>query len=209
MLSKVKWLSELDSDFVSTNIELINLFHGCYNDLFIFPLYIKLENIILYYFNRYFLCVCSRTVWFSLKVEAQQTFFGRNYDHHIYDLVKVGVKNYKSSIPRMELVEVGPSMDLVLRRHRQAAESLQKEAMKAPGHAKKVKNVTNNPIEGKQGRIYIPDQEVSKLTVTSNIKGLKRERRDAKKNKEHSKKQKVAENPEWPLEKASICNWSV
>ena len=72
MLSKVKWLSELDSDFLSTNIELMN--HVCYNDVFIFPLYIKLENIILHYFNRYFLCVCSMTVWFSLKVEAQQKF---------------------------------------------------------------------------------------------------------------------------------------
>ena len=225
---------------------------------------------------------CSLLVYGShSKKRPNNLVFGRTYDHHIYDLVEVGVENYKSiesyaydkklapklgtkpffafigehfesanelkhlkemlldhfkgevvenlnlagvdrifvctaispttvymmhcalrlkrsgtSIPRMELVEVGPSMDLVLRRHRQAAESLQKEAMKAPGHAKKVKNVTNNPVEGKQGRIYIPDQEVSKLTVTSNIKGLKRERRDAKKNKEQSKKQKVAENPE-------------
>ena len=77
-------------------------------------MYIKLENIILHYFNRYFLCVCSMTVWFSLKVEGQQTFFGRNYNHHIYDLVKVGVENYKSSIPRMELVEVEPSMEQVV-----------------------------------------------------------------------------------------------
>jgi len=69
-----------------------------------------------------------------------------------------------------------------------------KEAMKAPGHAKKMKNVSNNAVDGKLGRVYIPDQEVSKLALTSDIKGLKRERRDAKKNKEHSKKQKV--NPE-------------
>jgi ribosome production factor 2 len=32
------------------------------------------------------------------------------------------------------------------------------------------------------------------MALTSNVKGLKRERRDAKKSKEHSKKQKV--NPE-------------
>jgi ribosome production factor 2 len=38
----------------------------------------------------------------------------------------------------MELVEVGPSMDLVVRRHRLPAQDLEKEAMKAPGHAKKV-----------------------------------------------------------------------
>ncbi|KAM0854689.1 hypothetical protein ACQ4PT_050280 [Festuca glaucescens] len=99
-----------------------------------------------------------------------------------------------TSIPRMELLEVGPSMDLVVRQHRLPAQDLQKEAMKAPGHAKKTKNVTDNIIDGKRGRIYIPDQEIGKMTLTSDIKGLKRERRDAKKNKEHSKKLKV--NPE-------------
>jgi ribosome production factor 2 len=48
------------------------------------------------------------------------------------------LKRSGTSIPRMELVEVGPSMDLVVRRNRRPSESLQKEAMKAPGHAKKV-----------------------------------------------------------------------
>jgi hypothetical protein len=38
----------------------------------------------------------------------------------------------------MELVEVGPSMDLVVRRHRLPVESLQKESMKTADHAKKV-----------------------------------------------------------------------
>jgi hypothetical protein len=38
----------------------------------------------------------------------------------------------------MELVEVGPSMDLVVRRHRLPVESLKKEAMKTAEHAKKV-----------------------------------------------------------------------
>uniref|UniRef100_A0A453AEY8 Uncharacterized protein n=1 Tax=Aegilops tauschii subsp. strangulata TaxID=200361 RepID=A0A453AEY8_AEGTS len=39
--------------------------------------------------------------------------------------------------------------------------------------------------------IYIPDQKISKLTLTSDIKGLKRALRDAKKSKGHSKKQKL------------------
>ncbi|XP_037481162.1 ribosome production factor 2 homolog [Triticum dicoccoides] len=63
--------------------------------------------------------------------------------------------------------------------------------MRTPGHAKKVKNVTNDVIDGKRGMIYIPDQKISKLTLTKDIKGLKQERRDAKKNKGHSKKQKL------------------
>jgi len=48
------------------------------------------------------------------------------------------LKRSGTPIPRMELVEVGPSMDLVVRRHRLPVESLKKEAMKTVEHAKKV-----------------------------------------------------------------------
>ena len=40
------------------------------------------------------------------------------------------LKKSGSVVPRMELVEVGPSMDLVVRRHRLPNEGLRKEAMK-------------------------------------------------------------------------------
>lgn len=40
------------------------------------------------------------------------------------------LKKSGTIVPRMELVEVGPSMDLVLRRNRLPNESLRKEAMK-------------------------------------------------------------------------------
>ncbi|CAL5022832.1 unnamed protein product [Urochloa decumbens] len=223
---------------------------------------------------------CSLIVYGShSKKRPNNLILGRTYDHHIYDLVEVGVENYKpmesyvydkklapklgskpffafigehfesseelkhlkevlldlfrgevvdnlnlagldriyvctaispttvymmhcalrlkrsgTSIPRIELVEVGPSMDLVVRRHRLPVESLKKEAMKTAEHAKKVKNVTKDPVQGRLGKVYMPDQQVGKLALSNDIKGLKRERREAKKNKEHSKKQKV--NPE-------------
>ncbi|EEE64298.1 hypothetical protein OsJ_19135 [Oryza sativa Japonica Group] len=101
------------------------------------------------------------------------------------------LKRSGTSIPRMELVEVGPSMDLVVRRHRYPAESLKKEAMKTADHAKKMKNVTKDPVQGKLGKVYIPDQQIAKMSLSNDIKGLKRERREAKKNKEHTKKQKI------------------
>ncbi|KAL5202169.1 hypothetical protein ABZP36_013121 [Zizania latifolia] len=210
------------------------------------------------------------------KKRPNNLVLGRTYDHHIYDLVEVGVENYRSiesyvydkklapklgskpffafigehfesvdelkhlkevlldlfkgevvenlnlagvdrifvctaispttvymthcalrlkrsgtSIPRIELVEVGPSMDLVVRRHRLPVESLKKEAMKTADHAKKMKNVTKDPLQGKLGKVYIPDQQIAKMTLANDVKGLKRERREAKKNKEHSKKQKM------------------
>ena len=40
------------------------------------------------------------------------------------------LKKSGSVVPRMELVEVGPSMDLVVRRHRLPNEGLRKEAMR-------------------------------------------------------------------------------
>lgn len=40
------------------------------------------------------------------------------------------LKKSGTIIPRMELVEVGPSMDLVIRRHRLPNEDLRKESMK-------------------------------------------------------------------------------
>lgn len=95
------------------------------------------------------------------------------------------LKKSGSVVPRMELVEVGPSMDLVVRRHRLPNEGLRKEAMKAaPDHTKKkLKNVKGDPILGKTGKIYIPDQKVGEMTLPYNAKGMKRERREAKKNK--------------------------
>ncbi|CAA7399947.1 unnamed protein product [Spirodela intermedia] len=72
-----------------------------------------------------------------------------------------------TTIPRIELVEVGPSMDLVVRRHRLPNASLQKEAMKGAREPhKKPKNVVRDIVHGKIGKIYVPDQ--------------KRERREAK-----------------------------
>lgn len=40
------------------------------------------------------------------------------------------LKKSGSEVPRMELVEIGPSMDLVIRRHRLPNEGLRKEAMR-------------------------------------------------------------------------------
>lgn len=46
------------------------------------------------------------------------------------------LKRSGSVVPRMELVEIGPSMDLVIRRHRLPNEGLRKEAMKTEAKKK-------------------------------------------------------------------------
>ncbi|CAL9753465.1 unnamed protein product [Musa acuminata subsp. burmannicoides] len=108
------------------------------------------------------------------------------------------LKRSGTAIPRMELVEVGPSMDLVVRRHRLPNDSLKKEAMKTTSEQpkKKIKNVSSDVLQGKIGKIYIPDQKVGGITLSSDVKGLKRERREAKKRKvgieNEAKKRKTA-----------------
>lgn len=93
----------------------------------------------------------------------------------------IRLKRSGTTVPRIELVEIGPSMDLVVRRHRLPYESLQKEATKVPSKEhKKVKNVTRDVVQGKIGKIYVPDQKVGNLSLSNDIRGLKRERRDAK-----------------------------
>ncbi|XP_020599936.1 ribosome production factor 2 homolog [Phalaenopsis equestris] len=210
---------------------------------------------------------CSLFVFGSnSKKRPNNLIFGRMYDHHIYDLVEVGVENFKpiesfkydkniapqqgskpfftfigegfesvdelkhlkevlldhfkgevvenlnltgvdrvylctaissttvlfkhcairlkksgTSIPRIELVEVGPSMDLVVRRHRLPLEGQMKQAMKAaPTQPNKIKNVSRDEIQGKVGKIYIPDQQVGGLALSTKMKGFKRKRREGK-----------------------------
>ncbi|KAJ4950030.1 hypothetical protein NE237_026862 [Protea cynaroides] len=226
---------------------------------------------------------CSLFVFGShSKKRPNNLVIGRTYDHHIYDLVEVGVENFKTMesfsydkklaplvgtkpffafmgegfenveelkhlkevlldlfrgevvenlniagldrvyvctavssnrvffthcalrlkrsgivVPRMELVEVGPSMDFVVRRHRLPNDSLKKEAMKTTTGKpkKKEKNVSRDVIQGKIGKIYIPDQQVGGMALSNDAKGLKRERREAKLkngvNEHKSKKQKA------------------
>ncbi|KAL5712797.1 hypothetical protein ACHQM5_014931 [Ranunculus cassubicifolius] len=204
------------------------------------------------------------------KKRPNNLILGRTYDHHIYDLVEVGVENFKSMdsfsynkklapkigtkpffafigegfesveelkhlkevlldlfrgevienlnlagvdrvfvctatssntvflthcalrlkrsgtvIPRMELIEVGPSMDLVVRRHRLPNDDLKKESMKKSLEKpkKKLKNTKGDLIQGTLGKIYIPDQQVGDMELSYKAKGLKRERREARENK--------------------------
>nr|XP_027189363.1 ribosome production factor 2 homolog [Cicer arietinum] len=79
------------------------------------------------------------------------------------------LKKSGTVVPRMELVEVGPSMDLVVRRHCLPNESLRKEAMRTSRNKpkKKEKNVKKDVIEGKIGNVYIPDQKVLQQTIAN------------------------------------------
>jgi ribosome production factor 2 len=92
----------------------------------------------------------------------------------------VRFKRSGTKVPRVELIEAGPCMDMVLRRNREPSDGLRKEAMRlAPKSTKKkIKNVSTDSLAGKVGRMYVPSQDVGEMAL-SKMKGLKRERRDA------------------------------
>lgn len=122
-----------------------------------------------------------------LRGEVVETINLAGLDH-VYLCISLGdqvyfkhcairLKKSGSKVPRIELVEVGPSMEFIVRRHRLPPDDLRKEAMKTATKSskKKVKNVSGNSLSGKVGRIYMPKQEVNGIAL-SKIKGLKRGR---------------------------------
>ena len=87
-------------------------------------------------------------------------------------------KKSGTSVPKVELTEMGPSMDLVLRRHRPAAPDAAKAAYTQPAGAKQRKNVGTDSLVGTVGRVFVPRQEVGDMALRK-PKGVKRQRREA------------------------------
>ena len=105
-------------------------------------------------------------------LQQQPKLFFRQYS--------VKFKKSGTKIPRVELTEMGPHMDLDVRRRKTPPVDLEKEAMTQPKVApKKQKNVAGDVLDGKVGRIYMPKQNVETIALNK-MKGLKRERRENK-----------------------------
>jgi len=95
---------------------------------------------------------------------------------------RVYVRSYRALLkksglrtPRVELEEIGPSLDLVLNRSHLAEESLYKESLKQPKVLKpKVKKNMERDVFGtKTGRIHMQKQDLANMQ-TRKMKGLKR-----------------------------------
>merc|ERR1712029_1065031 len=80
-----------------------------------------------------------------------------------------------SKYPRVELEEIGPSLDLVLRRTQLASDDLFKTACKQVKNVrgvKKVKNISEDVFGTKMGQLHVPAQEIRKIQ-TRKVKALK------------------------------------
>lgn len=88
---------------------------------------------------------------------------------------RVLLKKSGSRTPRVEVEEMGPSLDLVMRRTHLASDDLMKTATKVPRvvKPKKVKNVSYDTFGTKEGQVHMKRQDYTKLQ-TRKMKGLKR-----------------------------------
>ena len=91
----------------------------------------------------------------------------------------IRTKRSGQKLPRVEVEEMGPRMDLTVGRMREADEAMQKEAMrKARGVEERTKkNITTDSMGDKLGRVHLGKQDLSQLQLRK-MKGLKRRRGD-------------------------------
>ncbi|XP_068564683.1 ribosome production factor 2 homolog [Cebidichthys violaceus] len=97
---------------------------------------------------------------------------------------KIYMRSYRSLLkksgcrtPRIELEEIGPSFDLVLRRTHLASDDLFKLSHRRPKALKvrKKKNISRDAFGTKFGRVHMQKQDLSKLQ-TRKMKGLRKRR---------------------------------
>lgn len=93
-----------------------------------------------------------------------------HFAHYAVKLKKSGTQ-----VPNIQLTEIGPAMDLTLRRSKLASEDLRKEALRVPAqlNPSKKKNISKTGLNDTVGRIHVPNQEIDKI-VTYKPRGLKR-----------------------------------
>jgi ribosome production factor 2 len=85
-------------------------------------------------------------------------------------LKRSGVK-----LPRIELVEMGPSMDMTFGRMTEAKPDVWKQSLRVPKELKpkKKKNITKDDMNNTVGRIHLGKQDFDKIQ-TRKMKGLKK-----------------------------------
>lgn len=88
---------------------------------------------------------------------------------------KVLLKKSGTRLPRIELEEIGPRIDLTLRRTHLASQDLFKRSLKQPEQLKKksVKNINRDKMGSTLGRIHMQRQDYNKLQLRK-LKAFKR-----------------------------------
>merc|ERR1712243_69434 len=88
---------------------------------------------------------------------------------------KIKLKASGTKLPRVELEELGPRLDLVVRRTHFASDDLFKTALRQVKNintVRKVKNVTEDGLGTQHGRVHVPAQNIGSLQ-TRKMKAFK------------------------------------
>jgi len=87
---------------------------------------------------------------------------------------RILLKKSGTRLPRVELLEIGPRMDLSLRRTKFASDDLFRRSLRQPKEAKirKRKNVDEDVFGTKMGRIHVGKQDLGKIQ-TRKLRALK------------------------------------
>eukprot|EP00092_Neocalanus_flemingeri_P029855 GFUD01032413.1.p1 GENE.GFUD01032413.1~~GFUD01032413.1.p1 ORF type:complete len:324 (-),score=99.84 GFUD01032413.1:89-1060(-) len=115
---------------------------------------------------------------------------------------KIILKKSGTRLPRVELEEIGPSIDWVVRRSQLASEDLFKTACKQIKNVKgtkKVKNISVDALGNKMGRVHVDKQEIKKIQ-TRKVKALK-ESKEEKMEQIKKKKEKAEAVRQTAIEK--------
>jgi len=93
----------------------------------------------------------------------------------LFRVYRTYLKKSGTRLPRVELAEVGPCMDLVLGRTKLASDDLMKTALRQPFQlrAKKTKNISHDVFGSKLARVHVGRQDIHSLQ-TRKMKGLRR-----------------------------------
>ena len=119
------------------------------------------------------ICCFGTQHWVSITRDKRNPheLIGGRYsrkDCRRHYLVKLK-KSAEGTGPYVDLVEMGPSLDLAPRRVHHASEGLMKDAMTRPkatsAAPKKVKNVEHGRLSGRQGRIHMPKQNLNEMAL--------------------------------------------
>ncbi|KAK9760477.1 rRNA-binding ribosome biosynthesis protein rpf2 [Basidiobolus ranarum] len=138
--------------------------------------YLKLKNILLdFYHGTTVDSVNLAGLEYVISVTAGPLKADGTPGTVYFRVYTIQMKNSGQRTPRVELEEMGPSLDLTFRRSKFAPEEIMRQATKAPREIKpkKVKNVKHDDMGDKFGRIHLGKQDFEKIQ-TRKMKGLKK-----------------------------------
>ncbi|XP_035900440.1 ribosome production factor 2 homolog [Anopheles stephensi] len=106
---------------------------------------------------------------------------------------RIQLKKSGQRTPRIELLEMGPSLDLSVRRTKIASDNLYKVAMKQPAvlKAARRKNVTRDELGNVHGRVHVGKQDINALQ-TRKMKGLRKTAEEKRQEKLEKQKRNSA-----------------